>query len=83
MNEQVMIYEVKSAASSNAQELFSDDSKYFYWNETKFKNLKIGDFVFVVNRTNKWVVFCYIKWIANKRIFIGNNKKLLAKNLCH
>lgn len=58
MNEQVMIYEVKSAASSNAQELFSDDSKYFYWNETKFKNLKIGDFVFVVNRTNKWVVFC-------------------------
>ena len=58
MNEQVMIYEVKSAASSNAQELFSDDSNYFYWNETKFKNLKIGDFVFVVNRTNKWVVFC-------------------------
>lgn len=57
MTEQVMIYEVKSAASSNAKELFSDDSKYFYWNETKFKNLKIGDFIFVVNRTNKWVLF--------------------------
>ncbi|OFY47661.1 MAG: hypothetical protein A2W85_12660 [Bacteroidetes bacterium GWF2_41_31] len=52
-----MIYEVKSTASSNAKELFSDDSKYFYWNETKFKNLKIGDFIFVVNRTNRWVLF--------------------------
>ena len=56
MTEQVMIYEVKSAASSNAKELFSDDSKYFYWNETKFKNLNLGDFVFVVNRTDRWVL---------------------------
>ena len=43
MNEQVMIYEVKSAASSNAQELFSDDSKYFYCfhilNTKKFSQL--------------------------------------------
>lgn len=57
MIEQVMIYEVKSAASANAIELFSDDAKYFYWNEAKFKNLSIGDFVFVVNRTNKWVLY--------------------------
>jgi len=57
MTEQVMIYEVKSTASSNAKELFSNDFKYFYWNESKFKNLIIGDFVFVVNRTNKWVLF--------------------------
>jgi hypothetical protein len=56
MIEQVMIYEVKSAASSNAKELFSNDSKYFYWNETKFKNLNPGDFVFVVNRTDRWVL---------------------------
>lgn len=56
MTEQVMIYEVKSAASSNAKELFSDNSKYFYWNETKFKNLNLGDFVFVVNRTDRWVL---------------------------
>lgn len=56
MTEQVMIYEVKSAASSNAKELFSDNSKYFYWNETKFKNLNLGDLVFVVNRTNRWVL---------------------------
>ena len=41
MTEQVMIYEVKSAASSNAKELFSNDFNYFYWNETKFKNLTI------------------------------------------
>ena len=30
MTEQVMIYEVKSAAASNAKVLFSDDKKYFY-----------------------------------------------------
>ena len=63
MTEQVMIYEVKSKASPNAKELFSNDSKYFYWNETKFKNLTIGDFVFVVNRTNKWVLFCQLNKI--------------------
>ncbi len=63
MTEQVMIYEVKSTASSNAKELFSNDSKYFYWNETKFKNLTIGDFVFVVNRTTKWVLFAQLNKI--------------------
>lgn len=57
MKEQVMIYEVKNSASSNALELLSNDSKYFYWNETRFVNLEIGDFVFVVNRTGKWVFF--------------------------
>lgn len=57
MTEQVMIYEVKNAASSNAKELFSNDAKYFYWNETKFKNLRLGDFIFVVNRTDRWVLF--------------------------
>lgn len=63
MKEQVLIYEVKSAASSNAKELFSNDSKYFYWNETKFKNISIGDFVFVVNRTSKWVLFAQLNKI--------------------
>jgi hypothetical protein len=57
MKEQVMIYEVKNSASSNALELLSNNSKYFYWNDTKFVNLDIGDFVFVVNRTGKWVFF--------------------------
>ena len=57
MKEQVMIYEVKNSASSNALELLSNDSKYFYWNETKFVNLEIGDFVFVVNRSGKWIFF--------------------------
>lgn len=63
MTEQVMIYEVKSTASSNAKELFSNDLKYFYWNETKFKNLTIGDFIFVVNRTSKWVLFAQLNMI--------------------
>lgn len=57
MREQVMIYEVKNSAAANAKDLLSNDSKYFYWNELKFKNLNTGDFIFVVNRTSKWVLF--------------------------
>ncbi len=57
MTKQVMIYEVKSVASINAKALFSDDSNFFYWNHNKFKNLVIGDFIFVVNRSDSWVLF--------------------------
>ena len=81
MNEQVMIYEVKSTAAMNAVELFSNDSKLFYWNETKFKKLNIGDFVFVVNTTNKWVLFTKLDKIDinttekdNNSIFNDNSK---------
>lgn len=76
MTEQVMIYEVKkSAATSNAAELFSDDSKYFYWNETKFKNLDIGDLVFVVNKTDQWVLYCKLDKIDIPTIESINNTK--------
>ncbi|MGS2761842.1 McrB family protein [Sinomicrobium sp. M5D2P9] len=57
MNEQVLIYEVKSGAVNNAIQLFSSDSNYFYWNETKFKNLSLEDYVFIVNRTSRWILF--------------------------
>ena len=57
MKEQVMIYEVKSSASANSDELFSNDNQYFYWNTDRFKNLNIDDFVFVVNKYNNWVLF--------------------------
>lgn len=57
MNEQVLVYEVKSSANENADKLFSDDRKYFYWNDTAFKNLNIGDFVFVVNTHSNLVLF--------------------------
>lgn len=57
MNEQVMIYEIKSSAAPNAKSLFSNDEQYFYWNNTKFKNLILNDFVFVINATSKWILF--------------------------
>lgn len=57
MTEQVMIYEIKSAAAKNAEMLFSHNDKYFYWNEEKFKNLFLGDYAFVVNTASKWVLF--------------------------
>jgi hypothetical protein len=68
MTEQIMIYKVKSTASSNAKELFSNDSKYFFWNVTKLKNLIISYFVFVVNRTSKWVLFAQLNKIDTQAI---------------
>lgn len=56
-NTQVMIYEIKSAANVNSEELFSDNKNYFYWNRDKFINLKIGDFVFIINTHSKYVLF--------------------------
>src|SRR6266496_26180 len=57
MKEQVMVYEIKKSANINSDQLFSPDKKYFYWNDTFFKNLNLGDFVFVVNTHSKYVLF--------------------------
>ena len=57
MIEQVLVYEIKSSANPNFNLLFSDDKKYFHWNNTTFKNLNIGDYVFVVNTHSKQVLF--------------------------
>lgn len=57
MTEQVMIYEVKSAAAANAELLFSDDGNDFFWNDLKFRSLKEGDYVFVVNSHENYVLF--------------------------
>lgn len=85
MKENVMIYEVKSKAAPNAKELFSNNLKYFYWNETKFKNLIIGDYVFVVNRISGWVLFAQLDKIsiltkekANTTIFNDLGKEFIV-----
>lgn len=56
----VKIYEVKSGSAANAAKLLSDDSKYFYWNNTKFSGNAIGDVVFIVNRHSNWIFFTEI-----------------------
>ena len=57
MTEQVMVYEVKVSASKNAEALTNKNESYFYWNNTTFKNLIIGDYVIVVNVSGKKVLF--------------------------
>ncbi|HPS72343.1 MAG TPA: hypothetical protein PLM70_08825 [Bacteroidales bacterium] len=57
MKESVIIYEVKSSANKNADDLLSSNKKYFYWNDKFFKNMVIGDYVFVVNNHSKQVIF--------------------------
>lgn len=81
MTNQVMIYEVKKAASSNAKNLFSSDSNFFYWNETKFRNLKTGDIVFVVNRTDKWILFTKLDKKGISSNVEGNKTTFVDQNL--
>lgn len=57
MTAQVIVYEIKSAAAKNAEKLFSHNDKYFYWNKEKFKNLSLDDYVFIVNKDSRWVLF--------------------------
>ncbi|WP_051605699.1 McrB family protein [Polaribacter sp. Hel_I_88] len=57
MTAQVIVYEIKSDAAKNAEKLFSHNDKYFYWNEGKFKNLSLNDYVFIVNKPSGWVLF--------------------------
>lgn len=64
MKEQVLVYEVKRSANENADKLFNPDRKYFYWNDTVFKNLEIGDFVFVVNTHSNTVLFTALDFVA-------------------
>ncbi len=71
MKEQVMVYEVKSKANINVDKLFSPDRKYFYWNDKAFKNLEIGDFVFVVNTYGKKVFFSKLDLINIPVTFKG------------
>jgi MoxR-like ATPase len=57
MTAQVIVYEIKSVAAKNAEKLFSHNDKYFYWNKEKFKNLSLDDYVFIVNKDSRWVLF--------------------------
>ena len=57
MKEQVMVYEIKSSANNNSDELFHPNNKYFYWNQKKFKNLEKDDFVIVVNTHSGYILY--------------------------
>lgn len=57
MKEQVMIYEIKSSANNNSDTLFHSSGKYFYWNQKRFKNLELGEYVFVTNNHSNYVLF--------------------------
>jgi len=52
-----MVYEIASSAAANAEQLFSPDRRFFYWNDKKFRNLRIEEFSFFVNKTGRYVLF--------------------------
>lgn len=54
-----MIYEVKRPhhVQVNYDKLIDTEGNYFYWNRKKFEKINIGDPVFVVNPTEKEVLF--------------------------
>jgi hypothetical protein len=58
---QVMIYEVEGVSSKhNYSVLLDKANRYFYWNDKYFKNLEIGDLVFVVNYDINETFFCFL-----------------------
>lgn len=82
MNEQVLIYSISESASSNATLLFYNE-KYFYWNNEKFKNISIGDYIFIINKLHRYVLFTKLDKVqiktninhsSNKTTFIDNNQ---------
>jgi len=70
MTEQVMIYEVKNSAVKDALVLRTENHTFFYWNDTFFKKLSIGDYVFVVIKGNNEVLFTHLD---NKEIAINKS----------
>jgi hypothetical protein len=75
MNEQVMIYAISESASSNASILLNESNNFFYWNNEKFKKLKLGDYVFVINKTHKYVLLTILDKIdINTSIDKDGNK---------
>lgn len=77
MNEQVLVYEIKASAKENAEKLFSADKKYFYWSADAFKSLNIGDFVFVVNKHARYVLFAKLDKV-NIRATTTNGKSAFS-----
>lgn len=57
MKEQVLIYEIKSSAQDNAEQLLDLNNNFFYWNDKFFKKLSIDDYVFVINKHAGYVLF--------------------------
>jgi hypothetical protein len=63
LTEQVLVYEIKSSANVNSDVLFSSDRNYFYWNDSAFKKLVLGDIVFVVNTHARKVLYTKLDFI--------------------
>lgn len=57
----VKIYDIKSSASANSQDLLSPDGKYYYWNDAQFKGNEVGDIVFFIERNRRWALCTEIK----------------------
>ncbi|TXG36971.1 MrcB family domain-containing protein [Seonamhaeicola maritimus] len=73
IDKQVMVYEIKSSANSNSQDLFHKSGQYFYWNQKMFRNLNIGDYVFVVNTHSNYVLFTKVE---SKDITVTFNEQI-------
>ena len=55
--ENVKIYEIKQSAHDNFLVLRLLPGNQFFWNDAKFINNQVGDYVFVVNKTGKEALF--------------------------
>jgi energy-coupling factor transporter ATP-binding protein EcfA2 len=55
--QQTKIYEIKGSADPNYKILLDPEGKFFFWNDTRFRDNTLGDYVFVVNRYSGEALF--------------------------
>ena len=58
----IKLYDIHGASTiENYRTLITPDDKYFYWDSKKFTRNEIGDIVFWVNRTERFVLYTIIE----------------------
>jgi len=76
----IILYDIHgSSAIENYKTLLTDDKKYFYWDDGKFKKYQEGEYVFWINRVERIALFSIIENINISPSF--NNGKNIISNL--
>jgi hypothetical protein len=76
MENRAKIYEFKKGVSDrNSTTLQSPEGKYIYWNVAKFNKNEPGDFIFFVNRYQKFAIFSKLAKTGIKATYDSSTNK--------
>ncbi len=74
------IYKISESASPNSEKLFSQDKRYFYWNQKMFRTSEIGDPVIIINKTKRFALYTKI---AEKEIASNYDSSTKTTSFSH